>query len=107
MVVFNKLDASKRVKQLIVTKAVLAEMFKFDGSHIPVFHGIPKNAEIVGMDIDQRFPALVLYYEHPSFPIIGDGLFITQTITMQSGTVQPCDECLTHVIGLRNMFNED
>ena len=105
MVVFNKLGAGRRVKQLIVTRAVLAEIFKFDGSHIPVFHGVPKNAEIVGMDINQNFPALVLYYEHDSFPLVDDGITAINTLTVQSGEVKTCFECATHVNDLRRMFD--
>ncbi|KKM01026.1 hypothetical protein LCGC14_1798550 [marine sediment metagenome] len=106
MVIFSKLgDKGRRVKQLIVTRAMLGEIFKFDGSHIPVFYGVPSDAKIVGMDIDQSFPALVLYYEHPSFPIVSDGNLVTQTITVQNGTVRTCFECAIHVNDLRRIFN--
>lgn len=52
MEILSKIDAGRRVKQLIVTRAVLGEMLKLSGDHIPILHGVPEDARIVGMGID-------------------------------------------------------
>lgn len=106
MTVFsNQGSEGKRIKLLIVTLETLGDIFKFDGSHIPVFGGIPEDAKVVGMEVNQNIPALVLRYEHESFPLIPDSTLITQTIMLQCGKVIPCGLCLGRVVGLKGMFS--
>lgn len=64
----------KNRKLIAITFSLLEEVFKFTGTHIPVIKGIPKDARLIGVDINESLEVVEFLFEHPSFPEICDGI---------------------------------
>jgi len=64
----------KNRKLIAITFGLIEELFKFSGTHIPVIKGIPEDARLIGVSIDESLEVVELLFEHPSFPKIPDGV---------------------------------
>ena len=72
-------DQIRRRKSICVTFALLAEIFKGYGTQIVAWRGIPRDARLVGIDLDHSLEVVELIFEHESFPKVCDGIDVLPT----------------------------
>ena len=72
----------RRVKRFEISLPILVDMFKtgYRARHYEITEGIPKDARLVGAEIDPSHNRLVFYLEHESFPEIPHGMAVLDTI---------------------------
>ena len=88
-------DQIRHRKSILVSFALMGEIFKGRGTEVVAWRGIPQDARIVGVDLDHSLEVVELLFEHESFPKILDGVAVCSD-TLTSRSIYPnlfCDAC--------------
>ena len=80
----------ENLKEIRVSRGFLQELFKFKGQSIPVFFGLPDDATLVHIAIDQYAPGIRLLFKHPTFPEVVPGC-APPCLTPYAIGVEPCE----------------
>ncbi len=86
--IFN--SQSENLKEIRVSRGFLQGLFKFKGQSIPIFFGLPDDATLVHIAIDQHAPGIRLLFKHPTFPEIVPGCS-PPYLTLYAVGVEPCE----------------
>lgn len=89
--------------QVLISFGFLSEIFKFDGSHIPRFKGLPRTAELLRVELHDNSPLLRLVFRHDSFDIVSEGDYIP-TLRIEGSIVWPCEGCLAEWDRMDNAY---
>ncbi len=80
----------ENLKEIRVSRGFLQELFKIKGQSIPIFFGLPDDATLVNITIDQHAPGIRLLFKHPTFPKIIPGN-TPPSLTPYAIGVTPCE----------------
>lgn len=86
--IFN--SQNENLKEILVSRGFLQELFKFKGESIPIFFGLPDDATLVHIRIDPYAPGIRLLFKHPTFPEVTVGT-VPPTLTPYAIAVTPCE----------------
>ena len=86
--IFN--SQNENLMEIFVSRGFLQKLFKFKGEHIPLFFGLPDDATLVHIGIDQYAPGIRLLFKHPTFPEVTVGM-TPPYLTLDSIGVPPCE----------------
>ena len=83
----------RHLATVLVTPKLLLGILQGDGARAARFSGIPKDAKLVGAQLNDDIPAFVLVLEHPDFPKVLDGI-MPMPLNVGQVSVDLCDRCL-------------